>query len=85
MIAAAGPPRSLCRSATGLVDDLQLGEFDQPFLGKFSADTGLLGSAEGNVRRHIEVLVDPYRSGLDLARDLVGAGRIRRPDEAPRP
>ena len=50
----------------GFVDDLQLGEFGESFFGEFDADARLLGAAERDVRRHVEVFVDPDRAGLDL-------------------
>src|SRR5260370_34268627 len=72
--AETAPPRSFkCCSGSRLVDDLELSEFGEAFLGEFGADARLLGAAERNVRRHIEMLVDPDRAGLDAARDLVGA------------
>src|ERR1700692_2646642 len=72
--AATAPPRSFrCSSGSRLIDDLELGEFGEAFLGEFGADARLLGAAERNVRRHVEMIVDPDRAGLDAARDLVGA------------
>src|SRR5665213_476817 len=53
------------RSAS-FVDDLKLGELRETLLGEFGADAGLLGSAERDERRHVEMLVDPDRSGLSL-------------------
>src|SRR5450631_1494858 len=68
-----------------LVDDLELGELREPFLGEFGADARLLGATERNMRRHVEVLVDPDRSGLDLACHLVRPRRVRRPHRCAEP
>lgn len=68
-----------------LVDDLQLGELRKPFLGELGADARLLGPAERNMRRHVEVLVDPHRCSFDLACDLMRPCRIRRPDRRAQP
>src|SRR5258707_11962559 len=38
------------------VDDLELGELGKSFLGEFGADAGLLGAAERDMRRHVEML-----------------------------
>src|SRR6476659_1705261 len=62
------------------VDDLQLCELGETFLGEFSADARLLGAAERDVRGHVEVLVDPDRAGLELRCDLVRALDVGRPD-----
>ena len=78
-------PRSPLSSGPGFVDDLKLGKFRQPLLGKLRADPGLFGAAERNVRGHIEMLVDPDGTRLDLARDLVRPLRIRRPDRRAKP
>jgi hypothetical protein len=58
------------------VDDLQLGELGEAFLGELSADASLLGAAEWDVRRHVKMLVDPHCAGFDLARHLVCPLRI---------
>ena len=65
---------------TSRVDDLQLSELSQALFGKLNADSRLLGAAERNVRCHVEMFIDPDRSGLDLACDAVGAFQTRRPD-----
>jgi hypothetical protein len=66
-------------SGAGAVDDLELGELRKPFLGEFGADARMLGAAERDMRRHVEVLVDPDGTRLDPACDLVGARRTSFP------
>src|SRR5215831_11759369 len=64
------------------VDDLELGELRQTLFGELRADARLLGAAEGDMRGHVEMLVDPDRAGLDLLCDLVSALGVRRPDRS---
>ena len=58
------------------IDNLELREFGETFLGEFRADARLLGAAVRNMRRHIKVLVDPHGASLDTRRDLVSTLRI---------
>ena len=78
---AAAEPVAIARVLlwTTFVDNLKLGEFGETFLGEFGPDAGLLSAAEWDVRRHVEMLVDPHRSSLDAARDLMRPRGIGRP------
>src|SRR5262245_14938920 len=70
----------ISRRGSRSVDDLQLREFCKAFLSKLRADARLLGPAERDVRRHVEVLVDPDRAGLDAGGNLMRAFWVGRPD-----
>jgi hypothetical protein len=66
-----GRPIRAGRSSSD-VDDPRLRELLQALLPHLRADSRLLGSTEGNIRRHVEVLVHPYAARIDPAGDLVG-------------
>src|SRR3546814_14708316 len=69
-------------SGLGAVDDLGLGEAEQPPRAVLDADAAPLGPAEGLVRRQGEVGVDPRRAALELLGDLGGPVHVGAPDRA---
>ena len=58
-------------SSHGDVDHLQLGEFGQAFFAQLSANSRILGPAEGHVGQNVEVLIDPDRARLHLRSNAV--------------
>src|SRR3546814_8816325 len=63
-----GQSAASCRNPVGDIDDLVLGELLEAFDALLAADTGLLGPAERDIERHVEMFVHPHRARLDLQR-----------------
>src|SRR3546814_12222168 len=68
------------RNPVGDIDDLGLGELLEAFDALLAADTGLLGPAERDIERHVEMFVHPHRARLDLQCDMETALGIIGPD-----
>src|SRR3546814_9490122 len=71
--------------SSDLIDDLGLGELLEAFDALLAADTGLLGPAERDIERHVEMFVHPHRARLDLQCDMETALGIIGPDRTAQP
>src|SRR5262245_61182581 len=67
-----GPFSLTSASDLGDVDHLGLGELLESLVAHFSAHARLLRGCERDVRRQVEVLVDPDRARVDPRRDFIG-------------
>src|SRR5882757_7665537 len=64
------------------VEHLERGVFLQPVSAEFDADAGALDAAEGNVRPHCRMLVDPRTARIEASRNLGSTLDIAAPDGA---